>query len=161
MHDLSSLNHSLSVSHCHCHTLHPPPPRSRSRSRSHRKQVVVSLLNKAIALARAGTPLRGFKSATATGLKGHVYIEASSEPDAKAAVKGLRIIYGYKIHVVPHADMTRVMTVKSRARAPVTKGAWVRLKRDKYKGDLAKVVHVTADGARAIVQHVPRLEVGS
>ena len=87
-----------------------------------------------------------------------MYIEASSEPDAKAAVKGLRIIYGYKIHVVPHADMTRVMTVKSRARAPVTKGAWVRLKRDKYKGDLAKVVHVTADGARAIVQHVPRLE---
>ena len=38
---------------------------------------------------------------------------------AKAAVRGLRLVYGFKIKVVPHADMTAVMTVKARSRAPV------------------------------------------
>ena len=65
------------------------------------------------------------------------------------------MIYSQKI--LPISDMTSVMEVTCK-RKPVKDGQWVRLTRQPFKGDLARVERVMQDGNRCVVKYVPRID---
>ena len=74
------------------------------------QELVIQIMNKAIAHARQGKPL-GITSAVAAQSKGKLYIESYSEPAIREAITGVRGIQAYTMRMVPINDMTTVMTV--------------------------------------------------
>lgn len=76
-------------------------------------------------------------------LKGYVYIEARSMGDVQTAIEKVNNVYASRIALVPRDEMTDVLTVKSKP-VSVKAGAWVRVSRGKYKGDLGQVGDVYA-----------------
>ncbi|KAL7569173.1 hypothetical protein ACA910_016999 [Epithemia clementina (nom. ined.)] len=119
-------------------------------------EMVLQLMNKAVAFARQNRPL-GITGAIAAQSKGKIYIEAYTEPAVMEAIQNVRGLLQYTMRLVPIGDMTTVMTVTSKKK-PVQKNEWVRLTRGHYKGDLALVKEVKDSGLRCIVQCVPRLD---
>lgn len=92
---------------------------------------------------------------------GVVYIESKSEISVKELVSGMRNLKGYSLKMVPIGDLTQVLTIKGVAQraASLSPGSWVRVKRlTLYKGDIGRVVALTAGGVNAIVQLEPRLD---
>ena len=120
------------------------------------QDMVLQLMNKAVAFARQNRPL-GITGAIAAQSKGKIYVEAFSEPAVMEAIQNVRGLLQYSMRLVPIGDMTTVMTVTSKKK-PVQKNEWVRLTRGHYKGDLALVKEVKDSGLRCIVQCVPRLD---
>mmetsp|Transcript_15961 Transcript_15961/g.19432 ORF Transcript_15961/g.19432 Transcript_15961/m.19432 type:complete len:1075 (-) Transcript_15961:371-3595(-) len=128
----------------------------------------ISLMNKAVYMARdkQGIPL-GISGALCTGLRGFIYVESRTEPAARNAIAGLSLLKSFAIKQVPVTDMVAVVTAGS-ATGSISKntkrrsgryksGDWVRLNRDKYKGDLARIVAVSDGAETAIVQIIPRV----
>ena len=121
------------------------------------QELVLQIMNKAVAFARQGKPL-GISGAIAAQSKGKVYVESFSEPAVVEAIQGVRGLLQYTMRLVPIQDMTTVMTVVSHKKKPVRQNEWVRLTRGHYKGDLALVRAVKESGLKCIVQCVPRLD---
>jgi len=119
--------------------------------------LVMQLLNKLAAAARNSGQAPGICSAIAAQTRGKIYIEAFGEPAVKDAIQNVRGIMPSTMKLVPVKDMTTVMTVQP-TKKPVQAGAWVRLQRGHYKGDLALVHSVKDSGLRCIVQFVPRID---
>ena len=56
--------------------------------------------------------------------------------------------------------MTDVLRVRQQQKEPLTRGSWVRMRRnDEYRDDLAQVTEIVDDGARARVRLIPRLRI--
>ncbi|KAJ2699079.1 transcription elongation factor spt5 [Coemansia sp. IMI 209128] len=91
------------------------------------------------------------------GLAGHIYVEARSMAEARDALEGIPGVFVSKLALVPLADMVDVVKIK--ARAPrINPGAWVRVRRGNYAGDLAQVVAVIEAADSVEVRLVPRLD---
>ncbi|KAJ2824344.1 transcription elongation factor spt5, partial [Coemansia furcata] len=91
------------------------------------------------------------------GLSGHVYVEARSLAEARDALEGIPGVFVSKLGLVPMNDMVDVVKIK--ARAPrINPGAWVRVRRGNYAGDLAQVVAVIEAADSVEVRLVPRLD---
>ncbi|KAJ2747704.1 transcription elongation factor spt5 [Coemansia sp. BCRC 34301] len=91
------------------------------------------------------------------GLSGHVYVEARSLAEARSALEGIAGVFVSKLALVPLSDMVDVVRIK--ARAPrINAGAWVRVRRGNYAGDLAQVVAVIEAADSVEVRLVPRLD---
>ncbi|KAJ2732929.1 transcription elongation factor spt5 [Coemansia sp. BCRC 34962] len=91
------------------------------------------------------------------GLSGHVYVEAHSLAEARDALEGIPGVFVSKLALVPLGDMVDVVKIK--ARAPrINPGAWVRVRRGNYAGDLAQVVAVIEAADTVEVRLVPRLD---
>lgn len=120
------------------------------------QDMVMQIMNKAVAMARQGKPL-GITGAIAAQSKGRIYVEGFSEPQVMEAIQNIRGLLQYTMRLVPIGDMTTVMTVTPKKK-PVQKNEWVRMTRGHYKGDLALVIDVKDSGLKCIVQCVPRLD---
>lgn len=98
------------------------------------------------------------RSATAPAhLKGHIYVEAEKEAHAKAAIAGIRSLFQWSVRLVPINEMVDVLKVPTKE-FKITKGAWVRVKRGLYTGDIAAVVDADEARGRVTIKLVPRLD---
>ncbi|KAJ7951334.1 Transcription elongation factor SPT5 [Quillaja saponaria] len=89
-------------------------------------------------------------------LRNYIYVEAYKEAPVREACRGLRYISAQKISLVPIAEMTNVLSIKSKA-VNLSKDTWVRIKSGIYKGDLAQVVGVDNLSQRVTVKLIPRI----
>ena len=115
-------------------------------------------MNKFIYCQRTNESMPIF-SASYTGVKGYIYVEAKSDTSLKAALTGIRDIFLYRkngILRVPIVEMTSVFTIKNR-KSILSVGQFVRFARGLYKGDLAVVDTLCGDGQSVIVKVVPRI----
>ena len=118
--------------------------------------VVLALMNKCLAFERQGKSLN-ILSIFTPGIKGYVYIETHREMYAKEAVKGLRLIMGWSMKLVPTAEMTAALHI-ARQKKPIKVGQWVRITRGWFKGDLGKCEEVREGGTKAIIKLMPRID---
>ncbi|KAL1961061.1 hypothetical protein VTO42DRAFT_4949 [Malbranchea cinnamomea] len=105
-------------------------------------------------------PIRIFSAFERGGtMSGYVYVEARRQADVVDALDGLSNAYvRSKMTLIPVKEMPDLLRVnKSEELVP---GAWVRIKRGKYQGDLAQVEEVETNGLDVTVRLVPRLDYG-
>lgn len=124
------------------------------------KSAVMSLMNKLMYWKSTNKPC-AVTSVFCNTTRGVVYIESKSEISVKELVSGMRNLKGYSVNMVPITDLTQVLTIRGVAQraASLIPGSWVRMKRlPLYKGDIGRVVALTAGGVNAIVQLEPRLD---
>eukprot|EP00850_Spirogloea_muscicola_P005726 SM000026S08975 [mRNA] locus=s26:804898:812869:+ [translate_table: standard] len=123
----------------------------------HEREAVVSLMQKFINLDTPGQRLL-IKSAVARDdLKGFIYVEAERESHVRQACKGLRLLYAWKIDLVPIKEMPDVLTVDKKV-VEIDRDMWVRVKNGIYKGDLAQVVDVNEVAQQATIKLIPRVD---
>lgn len=91
------------------------------------------------------------------GLKGKIYIEAYKQAHVSKAIENIAAINQFQITMVPIAEM--VDTLKVVKNIPTLKpGAYVRLVKTQYKGDLARVDSVDVASNRVYLILVPRID---
>jgi transcription elongation factor SPT5 len=143
----------------HLPTVHDPTLFAVKCKPSMERQLVCQILNKAFFFMKdPRKPNLQILSASMTRTKGYVFIEARNKQHVVMAVRGMSGIYPSKISKVPIKEMTDTMLVAQASQSVVKAGQWVRVKRSAFRGDLAKIVEVSQEEKRAIVQLVPRLD---
>ena len=105
-------------------------------------------------------------------------MEAEKEDYARKAVMGMRSLFHYKMKLVPIGEMVEVLTasmkvpstclpspvfslrldIASIQACSIKRNGWVRIKRGKYKGDLAQIVEPDEAQSQAQVRLVPRID---
>ncbi|KAJ1815480.1 transcription elongation factor spt5, partial [Coemansia sp. RSA 2598] len=91
------------------------------------------------------------------GLSGYIYVEARSLADAQAALEGIAGAFSYQMTLVPIDDMVDVVRIRKQE-ARLNPGAWVRIRRGNYAGDLAQVVAVIEASESVEVRMLPRID---
>ena len=92
-------------------------------------------------------------------MAGYVYIETRRQADIVPALDGIMNCFPRaKIVLVPIKEMPDLLRVKKSE--VLQEGAYVRLKRGKYTGDLAQIEAVDANGIDVSLRIVPRLDYG-
>ncbi|KAI9766590.1 MAG: transcription elongation factor spt5 [Geoglossum simile] len=93
-------------------------------------------------------------------MAGYIYVEARKQSDIITALEGLSNVYPRpgNIVLVPIKEMPDLLrTTKTKALEP---GAYVRIKRGKYQGDLAQIDAVETNGLEVLLRIIPRLDYG-
>ncbi|KAI9807931.1 MAG: transcription elongation factor spt5 [Sarcosagium campestre] len=92
-------------------------------------------------------------------MSGYVYVEARKQADILVALDGISNIYPRtKMVLVPIREMPDLLRVKKTKE--IEPGAYVRVKRGKYQGDLGLVEAVEQNGLTVELRLVPRLDYG-
>ncbi|KAJ1645455.1 transcription elongation factor spt5 [Coemansia asiatica] len=91
------------------------------------------------------------------GLSGYIYVEARSLADAQAALEGIVGVFSHNMTLVPIDDMVDVVRIRKQE-ARLNPGAWVRIRRGNYAGDLAQVVAVIEASESVEVRMLPRID---
>ncbi|KAI9889093.1 MAG: transcription elongation factor spt5 [Vezdaea aestivalis] len=92
-------------------------------------------------------------------MAGHLYIEADNLNDVKSALEGISNVYPRsQTFLVPVKE--REALLKTRKSKELDLGAYVRIKRGKYAGDLAQVEEIEQNGLEVRIRLVPRLDYG-
>lgn len=120
------------------------------------RKLMVRLMNRFVDMAASGKPMQTF-SCVSPETKGFIYIEARNEAHVSAALRGMRGVFRFKVTLVPITEMTTVMTLTG-SKQHLKAGSYVRLRRDPYKNDLARVFNVLESGTKVCVQVVPRFD---
>jgi len=103
-------------------------------------------------------PLDFYSAFNRDSLPGMIYIEARNERQVQQAVAGLVGVYpGKGFTLVPIDEMASLLKIK-KIETSIIPGAWVRIKRGKYAGDLAQVLDVTDNGEEAGLKFIPRID---
>lgn len=122
------------------------------------KDIVFSLMRKAIDLEYTAQPLQILSAFQRDSLPGMIYVEARSAQQVNQACKGLVGIYPSRgILLVPIEEMASLLQIKKQD-LTVTPGSWVRIKRGKYQGDLAQVMDITENGEDVGLKFIPRID---
>jgi transcription elongation factor SPT5 len=121
------------------------------------KDIVYSLMRKAIDVEFTARPLTITTAFQRDSLSGMIYVEARSAKQVSEACQGLVGVYLAKIVLVPIQEMASLLQIKKQD-VTVIPGTWVRIKRGKYQGDLAQVVDVTENGEDVGLKFVPRID---
>ncbi|PVU86444.1 hypothetical protein BB559_006521 [Furculomyces boomerangus] len=105
------------------------------------RDVVFQLMRRFAEKANSGQPLGIFSAYCRNGLSGVVYLEANSQADVQIALERTAGILSQKLMLVPIDQMVDVIRIKRKDQS-IQPGAWVRVKRGKYAGDLAQVLSI-------------------
>ena len=125
----------------------------------HERLLVIQLMQKFLDAAHTDKSLQ-IASAMHTDIKGYIYVESYKEAHVREACQGLNNLWGGKIVQVPVKEMTDVLRVRTVQKEKLVRGSWVRMRRnDDYKDDLAQVIDLEPDGARARIRIIPRLKI--
>ncbi|KAF2007384.1 hypothetical protein P154DRAFT_550441 [Amniculicola lignicola CBS 123094] len=125
------------------------------------REIVLSITKRMDEQARLGKIPKVYSAfERGGGMGGYLYVEADSKTDLQEMLDGVANVFmgtdPKSIAVKERPDL-----VKKRKRPPLEEGKFVRMVRPPlYKGDLAKVVEVHANGLDCTVQLVPRLDYG-
>ena len=124
------------------------------------KEIVFAIMKRIEDRANTREPL-AITSAFERGgtMAGYVYVEGRKQSDIMTACDGVTFLYPRtKMVLIPIGEMPDLLRVhKSKQLEP---GAYVRIKRGKYQGDLAQVEDVETNGLDVSVRLVPRLDYG-
>lgn len=71
-------------------------------------------------------------------LAGYIYVEAERKVHVQSAIEKVTNVYGSKLTLVDVSEMVDCLTIKKKDTEAVL-GAWIRVKRGKYLGDIAQV----------------------
>ena len=121
------------------------------------RDIVLSLYRKTLDLEFKGNPLQIISAFERTSIPGYVYVESRSKAAVIHACTNLIGIYRRDPILVPINEMAPLLQLKKKEN-PLLPGAWVRLKRGKYQGDLAQVVDITDNGEEAGIRFLPRID---
>ncbi|OJA11585.1 hypothetical protein AZE42_01936 [Rhizopogon vesiculosus] len=122
------------------------------------RDIVFSLMRKAIDLEYSAQPLSILSAFQRDSLPGMIYVEARSAQQVNQACKGLVGVYPSRgIALVPIEEMASLLQIKKQD-LTVTPGSWVRIKRGKYQGDLAQVMDITENGEDVGLKFIPRID---
>jgi transcription elongation factor SPT5 len=92
-------------------------------------------------------------------MAGYIYVEARQKTDVEQGLDGIMNVYPRsKLNLVPVKEMPDLLRVTKTEELQV--GAYVRVKRGLYTGDLGVVEDVESNGLTATVRLVPRLNYG-
>jgi len=96
------------------------------------------------------------------GLKGFVYVEARTKAQVVTALTGIQFAFlglnGSNIHLLSRDDASNLLVVKKPV-ITVKPGQWVRMRRGRYEGDLAKVEAISEGRDDTLtVRLVPRVD---
>ncbi|TPX43863.1 hypothetical protein SeLEV6574_g04831 [Synchytrium endobioticum] len=120
------------------------------------RDIVWNIMRKYMDFMTTTTPLSITSAFAKDNLKGYFYIEADKEAHVRAAIDGLRGVYGSKISMVPPNEMVPSLTIKT-THKEFEPGSWVRVRVGKYKGDLARIEAV--EGPESLyLRLVPRVD---
>jgi transcription elongation factor SPT5 len=115
-------------------------------------------MRKAIDLEFTTRPLKILSVFQRDNLPGMIYVEARSQAQVQQSLNGLVNVFpGRGIALVPIEEMASLLQYKKKIN-PITEGAWVRIKRGKYQGDLAQVVDMTENGEEVGLKFIPRID---
>lgn len=115
-------------------------------------------MRKAIDLEFTARPLKILSVFQRDNLPGMIYVEARSQAQVQQSLNGLVNVFpGRGIMLVPIEEMASLLQYKKKIN-PITEGAWVRIKRGKYQGDLAQVVDMTENGEEVGLKFIPRID---
>ncbi|KAJ3049217.1 transcription elongation factor spt5, partial [Rhizoclosmatium hyalinum] len=78
---------------------------------------------------------------TRENLPGFIYVEARDKKSVDFAIENVSGIYQQTVKVIPVDDMVACLRIKKKEK-DMKEGAWVRVKKGTYAGDLAKVSSV-------------------
>ncbi|KAH0831224.1 hypothetical protein J3R83DRAFT_13804 [Lanmaoa asiatica] len=122
------------------------------------RDIVFSLMRKAIDLEYTAQPLSILSAFERDSLPGMIYVEARSAQQVNQACKGLVGVYPSRgITLVPIEEMASLLQIKKQD-LTVNPGTWVRIKRGKYQGDLAQVMDITENGEDVGLKFIPRID---
>ena len=91
-------------------------------------------------------------------MQGFIFVEAKRKQDAEDALTGVADVYRGQQMLVPVKEMPDLLRVKKSK--PLEIGAYVRIKRGPYGGDLGMVNEYDENGLDVEVRLVPRLDYG-
>ena len=115
-------------------------------------------MRKAIDLEFSTRPLKILSAFQRDNLSGIIYVESRSQAQVQQSLNGLVNVFpGRGIALVPIEEMASLLQYKKKIN-PITEGAWVRIKRGKYQGDLAQVVDMTENGEEVGLKFIPRID---
>ncbi|KAG6836124.1 hypothetical protein H0H93_011156, partial [Arthromyces matolae] len=122
------------------------------------RDLVFSLMRKALDVEYTAKPLSILSAFQRDSLPGMIYVEARSSKQVTEACNGLVGIFPSRgITLVPIEEMASLLQIKKRD-LTVANGAWVRIRRGKYAGDLAQVVDVSENGEDIGLKFIPRID---
>lgn len=101
-------------------------------------QLCIQLLQKFVTLTQQGNPLNITAVYCNEQAHGFLYVESRKHAFVKEALSGMRGVYHTKLQLVPIKEMVDTVTVLKKTAAAMATG-WARIKRGKYKGDIAQV----------------------
>jgi transcription elongation factor SPT5 len=115
-------------------------------------------MRKAIDLEYSPRPLQILSAFQRDSLPGMIYVEARSSQQVSQACNGLVGVYLSRgVVLVPIEEMAALLLIKKQD-LTVTPGSWVRIKRGKYQGDLAKVLDISENGEEVGLKFIPRID---
>ncbi|KAJ2852183.1 transcription elongation factor spt5 [Coemansia brasiliensis] len=121
------------------------------------RDIVMAAARRVLQWTNSGKFSNVFSIYSRDGLSGYIYVEARSQADAQAALEGIPGVFASKMTLVPVDDMVDVVKVKTQIRR-LNAGAWVRMRRGNYAGDLAQVVATIESSDAVEVRLVPRID---
>ncbi|KIJ26376.1 hypothetical protein M422DRAFT_100754, partial [Sphaerobolus stellatus SS14] len=122
------------------------------------RDICFSLMRKAVDLEFSTHPLKILSAFQRDNLPGMIYVEARSQVQVQQALHGLVGVFPSRgITLVPIEEMAPLLTYKKKENK-IVPGAWVRIKRGKYAGDLAQVVDITENGEEVGLRFIPRID---
>ncbi|TFK70647.1 hypothetical protein BDN72DRAFT_939865 [Pluteus cervinus] len=137
-------------------SVHDASLASQSQGPGREREIVYSLMRKAIDVEFTANPLNILAAFQRDSLPGMIYVEARSSAQVAKACNGLVGVYPSRgIQLVPIEEMASLLQIKKQD-ITVTPGSWVR--RGKYQGDLAQVVDVTEIGEDVGLRFIPRID---
>ncbi|KAK1382547.1 CCHC-type domain-containing protein [Heracleum sosnowskyi] len=121
------------------------------------KHSTVCLMQKFVEFQNLGKMLQIVSAFTVEHVKGFLYIEAYKQCDVYEACNGICSTYPIGMVPVPEKELSRLFNVR-RSMSNISTGTWIRLKKGKYKGDLAQVMAVNGSSKKATLKLIPRID---
>lgn len=91
--------------------------------------------------------------------QGFIYVEARRLADVSHCIQGIDYVYPKKCtQLVEIKEMPQILRINKAKK--LQSGDWVKIRRGKYKGDVAQVDDVEPNGLDASLRIVPRLDYG-
>jgi transcription elongation factor SPT5 len=124
------------------------------------KEAVMHMMNRYFLKRELGESMGIYSVVAPEHTKGFIFVEADKEPNVRAAIHGVPNVFSFNTMLVPMAQMTSVLRVSTQ-NVDLQQGAWVRIKRGLYQGDIGQVVEAdTTTGSRFEIKLLPRLTMG-
>ena len=132
------------------------------KCREGKEKEIVASINKKFYQRQHGRNQMRIFSAFERGegaMKGYIFVEARNKADVENGLEGVHDVYPHsKMNLIPMKEMPDLLrVVKSKE---LEQGAYVRIRKGLYTGDLAVVEEAVPNGLDVLVKLVPRLTYG-
>lgn len=122
------------------------------------KEIVKKLLKRKLTLRGKPSEPKFLSAFQRDNFTGYIYIEAEKLTAVDVAIRGFPDIYASNKLLVPVEEFPNLLRASKSSDVKVEPGSYVRVKRGKFKGDLAIVDNVEDNGLEVILQLVPRID---